>query len=143
MNEGEVLFKVENGKAYFQNGKGHGAEECIGIINGLVNVINSGAVATSAPQPQKPNNVVNYEDILDKRVINGDTSKSTLKLKEWLDNDPEILAEERVGMLHPECGGRFEFKDIEVKDITEYETGIEYIFDCPCCGKETSTLECE
>jgi hypothetical protein len=89
-----ILFKIENGKAYFEDGRGYGAEESMGIISGLVNAINTGAVAMSAPQLEEPKNVINYEDILDKRIINGDMSKSTQKLKEWLDNDPEVLAEE-------------------------------------------------
>lgn len=91
-----ILFRVENGKAYFEDGRGYGAEECIGILNGLVNVINTGAVKPSAPQEQSvlPENVINYEDILDKRIIAGDNSKSTQKLKQWLDNDPEVLAED-------------------------------------------------
>jgi hypothetical protein len=45
---------------------------------------------------QTPNNVVNYEDVLDKRIIAGDESKSTQKLKEWLDNDPKVIAEDTI-----------------------------------------------
>jgi hypothetical protein len=93
-----VLFRIDNGKAYFDDGKGYGLEECIGILDGLVNVINTGVIQPSVSQEQSVllKNVVNYEDVLDKRIIAGDNSKSTQKLKQWLDNDPEVLAEDGV-----------------------------------------------
>lgn len=93
---GETLFKVSDGKVYFDN-RGYETEECFGIINTLVNLINTGVLPHSEPRPKdEPKNVVNYEDILDKRIINGDNSKSTLKLKEWLDNDPIVIAEDVI-----------------------------------------------
>jgi hypothetical protein len=91
----EILFRVENGKVYFDDGRGYGLEECVGIINGLIGIANSGAVKSTASEQQN-GNVINYEDILNKRVILGDNSKSTMKLKQWLDNDPDVIEEDKA-----------------------------------------------
>lgn len=45
-------------------------------------------------------------------------------------------------VIHFECGGEFDTEDTIIKGTFEYETGTEYIFDCPCCKKETHTLDC-
>lgn len=91
----EELFRIEDGKVYFGDGRGYGAEECIDVINNLISAINTGAITISVPKQRGlRRNVINYEDILDKRIIAGDNSKSTQILKQWLDNDPEVIAED-------------------------------------------------
>lgn len=94
-NNNDVLFKLDKGKAYFQDGRGYGAEECVVILNALVGLLNNNQLVSTKSENKFPDNVINYEDILDKRVVSGDTGKLTQKLKQWLDNDPEVQAEDK------------------------------------------------
>jgi uncharacterized protein (UPF0212 family) len=43
----------------------------------------------------------------------------------------------------PKCNGQFDSSTVKIKDTIGYEGVTVYVFDCPCCGQEIDSLQCD
>lgn len=48
-----------------------------------------------------------------------------------------------MNIVHKECGNDFAPEQVVVKRKDQYEGLESFVFDCPCCGAETNTMDCE